>query len=398
MGIGRNDESDDIYYGYCRLRLLELKEVFYDMSKAFLEISYEDTSACQKDNIINDEADIARLTWLEKINDMKLSIALQMEGAGMLIEKILREMANIKRADSHTEREMSLQMKGIRIQMSSLLETEYDGIEKIIMDVRTKKGKLVSSKEIAGIAGEIYAIPMAVSRECKSMVNDKWTRLVLMPRSVFKMLFSYEGCKSDSQLVSGDNYAYFGDEIRNYMILSDGMGKGFMAGKESEEAVELIQKLIEAGFSKELAVSMANSLITAKTNDSDFTTIDICETDMFTGMCEFIKMGAAPSFIRRQSMVEIICSSSLPAGVKAQAQMQKVSKKLGDGDFIIMISDGISDAFGEKSEELISELILNYTGNNPMELSKYILSEALNASNGIKADDMSVMVSGMWYR
>ena len=49
-------------------------------------------------------------------------------------------------------------------------------------------------------------------------------------------------------------------------ILSDGMGSGPDAGRESNTTVSLVEQFLEAGLSKETAVEMINSIAVSYTH------------------------------------------------------------------------------------------------------------------------------------
>mgnify|MGYP000370419027 FL=1 len=49
-----------------------------------------------------------------------------------------------------------------------------------------------------------------------------------------------------------------------------------------------------------------------------FSTVDICAVDLYTGICNFLKAGAASTFIKRDHWVESITSESLAAGLVQQ--------------------------------------------------------------------------------
>lgn len=59
-------------------------------------------------------------------------------------------------------------------------------------------------------------------------------------------------------------------------------------------------------------------------------------------------------------------------------------------DYIIMISDGISDSF-ESDEELKNE-IKALKIKNPQELADALLNRALSKNNGYAVDDLTVLV------
>ena len=88
---------------------------------------------------------------------------------------------------------------------------------------------------------------------------------------------------------------------------------------------------------------MVNGAIASQNGCRNLTTLDICAINLITGDAEFIKAGAAASFIRRGRKVEEISSDTLPLGSMEELSPVTQGVKLVDGDMIIMMSDGITD-------------------------------------------------------
>ncbi|OYP02754.1 hypothetical protein CG709_10560 [Lachnotalea glycerini] len=123
----------------------------------------------------------------------------------------------------------------------------------------------------------------------------------------------------------------------------------------------------------------------------------MCEIDLYNGLCEFVKVGASQSFIKRKNWVEMIEASTLPAGLIYDIEMKAMSKKLYDGDYIIMVTDGIIDAFApECGEEMVKDIIAEIDSNNPKEMASRLLERVLEYNNGCVGDDMTILVAGMW--
>ena len=80
--------------------------------------------------------------------------------------------------------------------------------------------------------------------------------------------------------------------------------------------------------------------------------MDLCSIDLYSGVCSFLKAGAAATFIRRDTWVESIVSTSLAAGLMQQMDFDTASRKLYDGDYLIMVTDGVLDAleFGRRKK------------------------------------------------
>ena len=110
-------------------------------------------------------------------------------------------------------------------------------------------------------------------------------------------------------------------------------------------------------------------------------------------------MGAAAAFIKHSNGVESIVSTSLPMGVFAKAEYENVSKKMEDGDYIILLSDGVLDTAPENDQEAyFRNVIRALEMNNPNEMADAILEQAIENNHGEIVDDMTVLVTGVWIK
>ena len=184
------------------------------------------------------------------------------------------------------------------------------------------------------------------------------------------------------------------------MVLADGMGSGERADQESKGLVEALENMLEAGLEKRSAIRMLNTLLVAGYEGKSFTALDMASIDLYTGVCEIVKNGAAPTFIKRETGVETITASALPVGVVMEEEGEARRIKLKGGDMIIMVSDGVIDGYcgesGERQEEALEQLIGGLPCQNPTDMANQILMHALARSNREAADDMSVLVAGIW--
>lgn len=87
---------------------------------------------------------------------------------------------------------------------------------------------------------------------------------------------------------------------RKGIALSDGMGSGEEAFRDSTMVVEMLEELLEAGFPVETAVQMMNTALVIGREEVKFCTLDVCLFDLYRGSCEFVKAGAAATFIKRR--------------------------------------------------------------------------------------------------
>ena len=110
-----------------------------------------------------------------------------------------------------------------------------------------------------------------------------------------------------------------------------------------------------------------------------------------------MKAGASTTFVKYEDKVETIKSTSLPIGVLPKLEVDCVVRSLCDGNFVVMVTDGVLDALPVGEQELIMKMIIEGTSiTNPKEMAHHILEQVLECSGEIPLDDMTIMVVGRW--
>ena len=72
-------------------------------------------------------------------------------------------------------------------------------------------------------------------------------------------------------------------------------------------------------------------------------------------------------------------------------------KKLYDGDYVIMVSDGMLDFVSEvDKEEVFKNILEEINVTNPQEMADTILERILEKEEHGVRDDMTVLVAGFW--
>lgn len=196
----------------------------------------------------------------------------------------------------------------------------------------------------------------------------------------------------DHSRVSGDSVSVFktGD-YRMYFIISDGMGSGKKAAEESKITIKLLGDFLNAGFGVKTAIEMINSTLCLKLGDECFATIDLLSLDLMTGHAEFYKIGAAQSFVYSEGKVDTLFSASIPAGMLTGVKISAQRKHLDDGDTVIMVSDGVSEAgFTAARTEWIKKEITSLA-DNMEDMADNVLHKAMRKSRDAVLDDMSII-------
>lgn len=171
-----------------------------------------------------------------------------------------------------------------------------------------------------------------------------------------------------------------------------------MANEDSEKVIELTEQLLGTGFSPRSSLKLVNTVLLLNGQNERPATFDLCLVDLYSGTAELMKLGACASFLLRRDEVEVLESGQVPAGVLNPVEPVLLSRKLWDGDRIIMVSDGILDAMpGEEKEEVFRDFLSGLPQTGPQETAELIMTFALSLDEGPK-DDMTVLVGGIYGR
>lgn len=248
---------------------------------------------------------------------------------------------------------------------------------------------------------EAVGEPMCVTSENCCIDKKKNTCSVTFEQIPKFHVNSYSAVKcKDGEKCNGDSNSFSKLKDGTYIsIISDGMGSGPQAGKESEASVNLINEFCRAGFNKITAINTINSIMSMKFNeDEKFSTLDLCNIDLYSGNVEFMKVGAVASFLKSDSKIDIIKSKSLPIGVLDTVDVEIENKKVKNGDLIVMVSDGVLDYNDSNllNSNWIVEYLKNSNSNDPKEIACEILNEAIKLNDYKIKDDMTVLVSKIY--
>ena len=167
--------------------------------------------------------------------------------------------------------------------------------------------------------------------------------------------------------------------------VSDGMGSGEAANRESRAAIELLFDQFRLGVERELIYENVNRLLIARGEKEIYATLDAASIDLVTGEAEMVKFGAPPTCLVRAGNVRMLAGEALPCGIVDEARPYIRRIRLRQRDRLVFCTDGVYDLLGK---ELEAELKKDHDA--PLEQ----MAESLMAAAQLKGqrDDMTVMV------
>ena len=339
------------------------------------------------------------MVWNQKMVQNRVGCAGQLDSFAQTIQHATHELDASIFADEFLEKKIRNQFskKGIRI-LTTVFFISAEGRYEIHVTAKAPKGQCVTTKELASIISECCGRNMVIGKEERSVLSADYCTIAFVEGARYYTLQGVakigKGCKK----VSGDSFSMLDmQNCKKGIILSDGMGAGASAYRESAMIVELLEELLDAGFPKETALQMLNTALVIGREEVRFSTIDMSVFDLYSGKCEFVKAGASLSFIKHSEKVQVIKSTSLPIGVVSRLELDQEIRTLEDGDFVVMLTDGVLDALPVGEQEFIMQMIIEGTQKtNPKEIAQHILEQVMECSGEVPVDDMTVIVVGIW--
>ena len=383
---------DSILPEYGRKKLLMYADSFRDLASTFTDIQKQEAEAEQ----VNDRQEYL---WRRRLVENRDLMADHLNEMAQIMTKVAEESYRFIHMSERKLKQLShaLKEEDVFLKEIYLLEKE-DGHKEINLVMRSGKGTSPAVDEVGNLLSVLLNLRLMPAKVCPIFVGKDWNTYQYIEEPKFHVLTGVAKAVKEAESISGDNYSFM--EVKEgslTAVLSDGMGSGEKACKDSEFVIDLIEKFLEAGFSKETAVQMINGSLIAGGESQNMSTLDICQIDLYTGVSEFIKIGSAPSYIKRENLIEQISARNLPLGVFYEMDMEVTRRRVVDGDYIIMLSDGILDAFSQGiGEEMLPEMLGRIVLKNPAEIANHILNFCLHQSRGRIRDDMTVMVTGIW--
>ncbi len=338
------------------------------------------------------------MAWYTRLLENREVIAEQLDAMAFIMEDCAKEYVCLNREEKARLAQIRFLAKDRGFYITEIyLYQKQNGRKQLVTRVHTKNGCL-PIKEYKEAVSRGMDMQMIQHKDSRNLIGQDETKVVFEEDTTYHAIHGVARLTKDGAVVSGDNFSFLNLENGQVvMSLSDGMGSGMEACKESETVIELIEKFLEAGFSKETAIRMMNSAMVIHGEDDVFSTIDMASVNLYDGSAEFYKVGAAATYIKRKDSVECLLSTSLPVGVSNKMEIDGIKKQLEDGEILVMLSDGVLEYLQvQNPEETLGEMIENIQTNNPGRLAKEILERVLLYTGGKVPDDMTVLTVGIW--
>ena len=339
--------------------------------------------------------------WKKKMDESKKNVSNQLEGVSEAISNLANEIS--KNPDEFEDKKQEiltlLEQKEIKIKDISIKKQKSG---RFIVDIYTDTcdnldGTSCDIKKIGKILNKVFNDKFIIQdQQCGLRENKQKCKFTYIMQDKLNIQIGVaKTTKADSPVSGDSNLQTKLDDGKYLLALRDGMGSGPEARKSSKIAIKMLERLLEAGFDKDISIKLINSTLIANLEDDMYATLDIAILDLFKGNLEFIKNGACPTFVKRNKEIQILKSLSLPTGIVENADLTVYDYDLQPGDILVMCTDGIIESNTEyvNKELWVKYLLEDIQTNDAQQIADLILSEAIDNNYGKQKDDMTVIVA-----
>lgn len=333
----------------------------------------------------------------KKVQESRKLVADQLLGVSEVMDNFAKEIQR-ERENYYKQEEQiieAIQGFGIHIEQVEIYSLEQGNID-IEMAVPFCNGHGECEKLIAPMLTDILGETIVVNKEECAGHSGGFCQATFRSSKAFTVETGFAHAAKDGGLISGDSYSTIELGLGKIALaISDGMGNGERAHYESKETLALLQKILQSGIEEKVAIKSVNSILSLRTTDEIFSTLDLAMIDLKNAAAKFLKIGSTPSFIKRGHQIIKIQASNLPMGILQEFEVDVVDEQLKAGDLLIMMSDGIFEGpkHVENYDLWMKRKLLELETDDPQEVADLILEEVIRSRSDMIDDDMTVAVA-----
>ena len=337
------------------------------------------------------------LYWKTQLEESRLLVAHQLYGVSKIMKDLALEIQKEgKKLDIQEQQiQQSLEKLGLSVRQVNIVSLDTGNV-KIEVTQPNCNGTDECDKVVAPLISEVVGENIIVKRKQCEYGTDGMCKICLNSAKTYEVETGYANAALGGKWLSGDSYSTI--EVNNRKLavaLSDGMGNGERAQRESKTTLELLQQLLHSGIDETISIKTINSVLLLRSQEEIFSTIDLAIIDLFNGKTRFLKVGSTPSFIKRGNEIIPISSSNLPIGIIQDIDIDSVEYNLLPEDLLIMMTDGVYESKNNiNNRELwMKRNIQDIQTKDPQEFADLLLERVIRSQNGEIKDDMTIVVS-----
>lgn len=349
------------------------------------------------DDIIEDIIEIYNNMKLMRVirlkeNEINYKLAEEYSVVSKLLKKVaVQKQPKLSDTTNQKQRRIreELRFLGYVVYEDSFYEDErdvsYEFITDILVDI--EKAKTEIQRAVSSVVGEKMSIKLILN----SSKTEK-SRIKLVPSSKYILNAVVKQIKKIDSNVNGDSYIVTELKDNNKIIaISDGMGSGEKSKEASLAVINMIESLIKTGINQSDILNITNKVLRTRDGGTMLATLDMCLINEKKNIMEFVKLGAAPSFIISDGIVKRIEASGESVGTTKEAVYSEYKCDVKRNTYVVMTSDG---AVSDIDEKTIQNIVNNLGDNlNETKLMEELMNSVMNSQSKLVLDDITIITA-----
>lgn len=322
----------------------------------------------------------------QKEEESNIKLAKEYKEVANLIKNMSRDVSRLDKEVSYTQKciRQELKLLGYQIYEDSYVDEKNNKIYEFITDILDDIDK--SKAEIQTVVGEVIGQRMNIKLILNSSRNEK-SRIKLVSDGKYSISTEIYQKNKNGNVKNGDTY--YVSDVKNGKVIaiSDGMGAGEKANEASQTVISMLEKLLASGFNNSSITKIINGIVKLKEDTSNAATLDMTIINTNKEKVDFVKEGAAPTYVILNTGVEKINKDTLPLGQTSDINYEPYSIDIKSPMIIVNISDG---AYSENLKEYFEYISKK---NFSFITKKEIISGITERINKDNNDDVTIIVT-----
>lgn len=335
--------------------------------------------------------------WQRQVDASRTLAVSQMEHTARILTDLAEHMEGLRTMKETLYARLvgELRKNGFRVD-----KIFFDSIDMNEIRLRFKTrhcdGKRPCGHRIAGAVNHLSGLRYTVS-DCSCGTRGEACTCRLISGDAISMEVSSVQLTKEGSTVCGDSdAALLLPNAKEALMISDGMGSGVKAKKESQNTVEFIRKILDCGFEQDFVAALARHRLLLEREAEFYATLDLCLIDRVRKKAEFVKLGAGASYLCTPGKgVKVIGGVAFDGNTFFSAPTKRSRESLNPGDILILASDGLEESVsdGNGPEEWLVPLLADCCCDTPKAIGERIANHAVLAGGGKVKDDITVTVA-----
>lgn len=223
----------------------------------------------------------------------------------------------------------------------------------------------------------LYQVAVEKARMERELQMGREVQTSLLPKKMPRAAgWEFAAGWQPAREVSGDYYDFIQEKKgRLGLVIADVTDKGLPAALFSVFTRSSVRASLDRAASPVQGIKRANRLVCQESAHGLFATLFYASLDLMTGELTYVNAGHNPALLYRAAVGQVIplVRTGMPLGIDLNTDYEQRSVQLDPGDFIVLYTDGITEAIDTNLEEFgmprLQQVVLEHCGATAQELA-----------------------------